>query len=122
MARLSPFHYDEYSEYGYLGTAPTKKLQQFMIVENKVIENKFIVVHTFIMGDVEDPDLYAAEPIWQWQQTEMGKWVMENAVQEPMWQRQIDPGTYGYRYVIIASLKAEDITFWTLKWGNKVQR
>ena len=25
-----------------------------------------IVVHKFSVGDVEDPDLYAAQPLWEW--------------------------------------------------------
>ena len=40
-------------------------------------------VHTFNMGDVEDPEIYAAGPLFEWQNTENGKWVMENAVDKP---------------------------------------
>jgi len=42
-----------------------------------------MILHTFSMGDVEDPYLYAAFPISEWQQTEHGRWVMENVVGEP---------------------------------------
>ena len=38
-----------------------------------------IVVHQFYMGDVEDPDIYAAEPIWNWEKSEQGqflKWIL----------------------------------------------
>ena len=38
-----------------------------------------ITFHTFAMGDVEDVDIYAAQPIYEWQQTAKGQWVMENA-------------------------------------------
>ena len=38
------------------------------------------IVHTIEMGDVEDPYLYAGFPISEWQQTEMGRWVMENVM------------------------------------------
>ena len=38
-----------------------------------------ITFHRFNMGDVEDVDVYAAQPILEWQQTEQGQWVMENA-------------------------------------------
>ena len=34
-------------------------------------------VHTFNMGDVEDPEIYVAGPLFDWQQTEKGKWIME---------------------------------------------
>ena len=43
-----------------------------------------IELHEFNMGDVEDPYLYAAEPIYQWQQTEKGKWAMEHALDKPV--------------------------------------
>jgi hypothetical protein len=33
-----------------------------------------MILHEFTMGDVEDPYLYAAFPISEWQATEHGKW------------------------------------------------
>ena len=54
------------------------------------------VVHTIRMGDVEDPDLFVAEPIYQWQQTEAGKWIMENSLPKPSWHRHHDKYTYDY--------------------------
>ena len=32
------------------------------------------LLHEFRLGDVEDPEIYAAQPIWEWQQTEAGAW------------------------------------------------
>jgi hypothetical protein len=74
------------------------------------------IVHEFSLSDVEDPDLLAAEPIWNWQQSESGKWVMENAIQKPSWHRHIDIHTYGYRYQIRADLTDEQVTFFELKF------
>jgi len=76
-----------------------------------------VVCHRFRLGDVEDPDLYAAEPLWQWQNSEMGKWVMENAVQTPSWHRDIDPSTYGYAYSIRAELSLKTIPIGGLNGG-----
>jgi len=78
-----------------------------------------VVCHKIRMGDVEDPDLFVAEPIWQWQQTEMGKWVMENAVQEPLWQRTIND-SYGWTYSITAKLSPKNYTYWWIKWGHEL--
>lgn len=75
-----------------------------------------VVVHSIKMGDVEDPDLFVAEPIWKWQQTDEGKWVMEKSVQPPMWQRHSDPTSYGYVYKIVAYLDGADLTYWKLKY------
>ncbi len=74
------------------------------------------IVHTIRMGDVEDPDLFVADPIWQWQQTEAGKWIMKNSVEQPSWERSVDPNTYGYLYSIKASLAPKDYTYWSLKF------
>lgn len=74
------------------------------------------VVHTIKMGDVEDPDLYVAEPIWKWQQTEEGQWLMKNSKPAPIWKRYHDPMVYGYSYTIHAFLKSIDYTYWSLKF------
>jgi hypothetical protein len=75
-----------------------------------------VIVHKIRMGDVEDPDLFVAEPIYQWQQTEAGKWVMEHSKEQPMWKRHSDPVSYGYVYTIHAYLDGQDLTYWKLKY------
>jgi len=89
---------------------------EYKIINDKVVKLSDVIVHSFAMGDVEDPDLYAAQPIYEWQESEMGKWVMEHAVETPFWHRHVDPSTYGYKYYIIARLKEQDQTYWALKW------
>jgi hypothetical protein len=79
-----------------------------------------VTVHKIRMGDVEDPDLFVAEPICKWQQTEMGKWVMENAVQKPSWHRKIDPSYFGWTYSIVAELSAKNYTYWWVRWGHEL--
>jgi len=74
------------------------------------------VVHTINMGDVEDPDLFVAEPIYEWQQTEEGKWIMENSNPAPTWKRYPNATTYGHIYSIHAYLKPKDYTYWSLKY------
>lgn len=74
------------------------------------------IVHKFIVGDVDDPDIYAGTPIHEWQQSEAGKWVMKNAYDKPSWYRQMDYNTYGYQYQIRAELTPEQITFFELKF------
>lgn len=90
---------------------------RFNLVDDEIVEVKDVVVHTFRMGDVEDPDLYAAEPMWAWQQSDAGKWVMENAVGIPEWHRHADPATYGWQFTIVAKLTDKHYTYWALKWG-----
>ena len=74
------------------------------------------IFHQFNMGDVEDPEIYLAAPVYEWQQTEAGKWVMENGKDL---QYRVDPNmnTMGYRVVIYGSLEEKDHTFFKLKYG-----
>lgn len=70
------------------------------------------------MGDVDDPEIYAAQPLWEWQQTEAGKWVMKNAVETPQWGRSTDYRTYDYLFRVTAKLREQDATFFKLKFQN----
>lgn len=88
----------------------------YNIIDDNYVEIKTVVVHEFRMGDVDDPDLYAAEPLWQWQNSEVGAWVMKHAVETPEWHRQIDSNSFGWQYRIVAKLKAKDYTYWSIKW------
>ena len=104
---------------GYLGRGPRKDTYRYMIINDRVEEVREVMVHEFTMGDVEDPDLYAAEPLWKWQQSEEGAWIMENAVETPSWYRIPDQMQYGYRYEIRAKLSGARLTEWLLKYGNR---
>lgn len=84
----------------------------------RVEECKEIVVHTFSMGDVDDPDLYAAQPLIEWQESEFGKWVMKNAADTPTWNRYADPITYGYKYQIRAKFMGPALTEMLLRHGS----
>ena len=89
-----------------------------MIIDDRVHEIHNVIVHRFRMGDVEDPDLYAAEPLWKWQNSEQGTWIMDHAVDQPEWHRLQDINSMGWQYVIRAKLTGKDYTFWVLKWGS----
>lgn len=73
-------------------------------------------VATLAVGDVEDPDIYVGQYIWEWQSTDAGKWIMEHSAPAPSWHRFVDPATYGYKYLIKAYLTPKEITYWKLKF------
>jgi len=75
-----------------------------------------MILHEFTMGDCEDPYLYAAFPISEWQDTEKGKWIMKNVVEEPVFHIQPSPETMGHRVVITGRLNPEAETFFRLKY------
>jgi hypothetical protein len=77
-----------------------------------------IVVHRFRVGDVEDPDLYAAVPIHEWESSEQGQFVMEHAVDTPVWHRQLDQFSYGHEYAIVAELEKKKLSEFYLRWGK----
>ena len=93
-----------------------KKSRETKIINGAAVTFSDIVVHKFRLGDVEDPVLYAAQPIYEWQQTEAGKFVIENAVEPPWWVRTVDAATYGFEFVIVARMKEADQTFYKLKY------
>ena len=93
------------------------KDKEYRIIDDHVVCFSDICVHEFSMGDVEDPDLYAAQPLWEWEQSEAGQFVMTHAVETPYWIRAIDYSSYGHRYRIMARLSEQNQTFFRLKFG-----
>jgi hypothetical protein len=75
-----------------------------------------VIVHKFDMGDVEDPDIYAAAPIFDWERSEAGQFVMKHAVDKPEWHRHMDPMFMGYRYIIIAELEKKKLSEFYLRF------
>jgi len=88
------------------------------IIDGNVVKFSDMVVHRFRIGDVDDPVLYATEPIYEWQQSDAGKFVMENAVEPLWWVRHVDHLWHGFEVVIVARMRESDQTFYTLKYVN----
>lgn len=72
------------------------------------------IVHTFTVGDVEDPDIYASQHLVEWENSIQGKWIAEHAVETPMWKRYVDPQNWGYTFSIVAKLREPDFLVWKL--------
>lgn len=95
---------------GWIGKKPTKTIYQYNQVGDSVEEMREIVVHSFTMGDVDDPDLYATHPLMEWQNSEFGQWVMKNACDVPTWHRMSDAESWGYKYAITAKFMGPCLT------------
>ena len=78
-----------------------------------------IIAHQFGLGDVEDPEVYAAQPIYEWEQTEQGRWLHEHSYKQMEWKIAINYDTYGYKVIISAWLAEKDLTYYMLKWSSK---
>lgn len=70
-----------------------------------------------LLGDVEDPELYASMPIVQWQGTEQGAWVMEHG-KDIRYNIAPDPVSFGYKVHICGELEDRDLTYYYMRWGK----
>lgn len=74
-------------------------------------------LHSFRLGDVDDVEIYAAQPIYEWQKTEAGKWCMEHA-KDLHFNTDLDPYSYGYKVTIVGNLEDKLATEYLLRWNN----
>ncbi len=91
---------------------------KYKIVGDRIEEIREVTVYHFSVGDVDDPDIYAAHPLQQWAQSEQGQWVIKNALEMPMYHHQQDFATMGYKYVIRAKFMGPALTEWLLRYGR----
>jgi hypothetical protein len=80
-------------------------------------EFKDKVVYKFRLGDVEDPEIYAADPLYQWEQSEQGKWVKEVSLETPTWYIRPCMESMGYQVIVTAKLTDRDQIFFDLKYS-----
>jgi hypothetical protein len=76
-----------------------------------------VTFHSFRMGDVDDVDIYVAQPIWEWQQTEQGQWVMAHC-KNPLYTIHPDGQGWGHRVILYGELEDQHAVFFKLKWSH----
>ena len=77
-----------------------------------------VIVHKFRMGDVDDPDLYAAQPLYDWEHSEIGQWVMQHSISTPTWYRVADHYNFGHVYIVKATFDSKSHLIWKLKYAH----
>jgi hypothetical protein len=92
------------------------KSPEVKLIGDRAVRFRDVKVHEFRMSDIEDPDLFAAQPLAEWADSEAGKWCIENAEEVPYWVRQNDLSTYGYAYAVMARLSEQNEVFFNLKF------
>jgi hypothetical protein len=82
------------------------------------MDGRGTLVKEMHMGDVEDPYLYAAFPIHEWEQTEEYKWIREHLAEgeELVFYCDNNPSTYGIVIRVYAPLTGEALTYYNLKY------
>jgi len=68
------------------------------------------------MGDVDDVEVYAAQPISEWLQTDQGIWVQERC-KDLSWHTYTNPDSFGYSVILRGSITDKDATEYYLKFG-----
>jgi len=106
---MTPRHESEYKHW---------QAEEVKVIGDRAVRFKDVCVHEFTISDVEDPEIYAAGPIFDWQESDAGQWVLENAVEKPYYIQALDYNNWGHRYKIMARLSEQNQTFWRLKWGG----
>jgi len=76
-----------------------------------------IIVHSFLLSDSEDPEIYAADPILAFNETEKGQWLYEHSEIQMTYDILNDPMVMGYRVILHAWLSEQDLTYYNLKWS-----
>jgi hypothetical protein len=99
------------------------KSVRYQVVEDdgrivSVDEIHKVIVHRFDMSDVDDPDIYAAGPMFDWERSEAGQFVMKHAVDTPKWHKHMDPMFIGYTFIITAELEKKKLAEFYLRWGQ----
>ena len=69
------------------------------------------------MGDVEDPELYAALPLGEFMHTLKGQWVRDHCV-DPQYVIRPDPHTHGARVIVYGEVEDKQAVEWILRWGR----
>ena len=75
-----------------------------------------MVVYQFQLPWSEDVIIQAAAPLYEWEQSDAGKWVMAHAVEKPRWERYTEHVALNERFVIIARLTEPDQTYFRLAY------
>jgi hypothetical protein len=87
---------------------------------DRVEEVREVTVFSFILdGGIEDPEIMAAEPLYDWEHSEHGQWVMRNACDTPTWVKSLDPSSYNYKFIIRAKFMGPALTEMLLRYGDK---
>jgi hypothetical protein len=87
-------------------------------LETAVVKFTFHRFNMSAIEDVEDVEVYMAEPILAWQNTAKGQWVMNHA-HNLTYHHQPDARYWGYDVVIRGELSDPRlVTEYLLRWSN----
>lgn len=74
------------------------------------------VVHTITVGDIEDPDMYYEQLLYEWRNTEEGNWIWDKAGLLTVTYKHINEYALAHIYEIGADITDENYLYWQLKF------
>lgn len=95
-----------------------KKVQDYIVIDGYVEAVKTVVVHSFHIDSSFDTDIYAAEPLINWERSDIGQWVMKHSLEPPTWHSTADVMTFQRKYIITAKLTGPSLTEYLLRGGT----
>ena len=76
-----------------------------------------IAFHSFGIGDPDDPEIHAAQPLYEFMQTEKGQWIKNNCP-DPRYIIRSDKLTWGQQVIVYGEVEDKLATEYVLKWGK----
>jgi hypothetical protein len=77
-----------------------------------------LTIHEFTLGDVDDPEVYAALPLMKFLETEKGIWCKTHSETEMTYEVLPDIISFGYRVTVHAKFNPEDLMMYHLKYSH----
>jgi hypothetical protein len=98
-------------------TAPSYNKEPYAIINGKVEAVKPIRV--FYFSNPSDFEIVSAiKPLYEWQSSSYGSWVMENSVTIPTWTRLYDVPALLFHYYVQARFTEKKLCEYYLRWGT----
>jgi|LakMenE18May11ns_1017448.scaffolds.fasta_scaffold9947573_8 hypothetical protein len=76
-----------------------------------------VSVAKFRMGDIEDPEVWINDSVLDWQQSQIGQWVMSNSKTLPCLEKKWDTNQFNWLVDIIAEFDDKIYTEYLLRWS-----
>lgn len=92
-------------------------MNKYQVHNDEVHERR--LVYRITLGDVEDPEIYAAQPLLDWQNSEHGKWIMAHGL-DTTYHIVADYMHYGYVVNVTAHITPKRWTEYCLKFDKFV--
>jgi hypothetical protein len=87
---------------------------------NEIFEVHSIKVHEFLIEDTINPDLRAGDFLYNFQESEIGQWILQNSYYPPTWHKVERPHwILSYTYTVVAYLPTKKLSEYYLRFDPK---